>query len=51
MYRYDWYIVPEIYNHDVKEEKVVNDFIKILSYLDNSYWHYSLFLSTHRICL
>lgn len=37
MYRYDWYIVPEIYNHDVKEEKVVNDFIKILSYLDNSY--------------
>ena len=37
MYRYDWYVVPEIYDEDVKEEKVVKDFTKILSYLDSSY--------------
>lgn len=37
MYRYDWYVVPEIYGDNVKEEKVVKDFTKILNYLDNSY--------------
>ena len=37
MYRYDWYIVPEIYDEKVKEEKVVQDFTRILNYLDNSY--------------
>lgn len=37
MYRYDWYVVPEIYDEKVKEEKVVQDFTKILNYLDNSY--------------
>ena len=37
MYRYDWYIVPEVYDQNVKEEKVVADFVKILNYLDNSY--------------
>ena len=37
MYRYDWYIVPEIYDEKVKEDKIIKDFIKILNYLDNSY--------------
>ena len=37
MYRYDWYIVPEIYDEKVKSEKIVTEFNKVLNYLDNSY--------------
>ena len=37
MYRYDWYIVPEIYDDNLKEEKIIKEFNKILNYLDNSY--------------
>jgi hypothetical protein len=37
MYRYDWYIVPEIFDDTVKEEKVLKDFSKMLNFLDNSY--------------
>ena len=37
MYRYDWYIVPEVYDESVKEDKIVKEFQKILNYLDNSY--------------
>lgn len=37
MYRYDWYIMPEILDDTVKEEKVLKDFSKLLNYLDNSY--------------
>jgi hypothetical protein len=37
MYRYDWYVVPEVMDKTVKEDKVVEDFRKILRYLDNSY--------------
>lgn len=37
MYRYDWYITPEIYDDTVKEEKVIKDFNKTLMYLDNSH--------------
>ena len=37
MYRYDWYIVPEVYDENVKETKIVTDFAKVLNYLDNSY--------------
>ena len=36
LYRYDWYVVPDIYGEDVKEEKVLKDFAKVLDYLDNS---------------
>lgn len=37
LYRYDWYVVPEIYgSEDVKEEKILKDFAKVLNYLDNS---------------
>ena len=37
LYRYDWYITPEVFNSDAKPEKVLTDFAKILSYLDNSH--------------
>ena len=37
LYRYDWYVVPEVYDDGVKEEKILKDFSKILNYLDNSY--------------
>lgn len=37
MYRYDWYIVPEILDDSVKHEKILKDFSKMLSFLDNSY--------------
>ncbi len=37
MYRFDWYIVPDILDDATKEEKVLKEFVKILDYLDNSY--------------
>ena len=37
MYRYDWYIVPEIFDNTIKNEKILTDFHRILQYLDNSY--------------
>ena len=37
LYRYDWYVAPEIYDKSVKEEKILTDFAKALRILDNSY--------------
>lgn len=37
LYRYDWYIAPEIIDDSVKEEKVLTDFNNILRFLDNSH--------------
>ena len=37
LYRYDWYLVPEIHDNTVKEEKMLADFSRILNFLDNSY--------------
>ena len=37
LYRYDWYVVPEIYDDATKEDKILKDFSKVLNYLDNSY--------------
>ena len=39
MYRYDWYIVPEVYTDKEKAnvENILKDFVRILGYLDNSY--------------
>ena len=37
LYRYDWYVVPEVYDEGTKEEKILKDFSRILNYLDNSY--------------
>ena len=37
MYRYDWYIVPEVYTDSNDDKKIMADFHKILNYLDGSY--------------
>lgn len=37
MYRFDWYIVPDILDDNIKEDKILKEFVKILNYLDNSY--------------
>lgn len=38
LYRYDWYIIPEVYeDQGNKVEKIVKEYVKILGYLDNSY--------------
>ena len=38
LYRYDWYLYPEnIKESSVKTDKVLSEYVKILSYLDNSY--------------
>ena len=37
MYRYDWYMVPELLSDNAKEEKVIADFTKTLSYFDASH--------------
>ena len=37
LYRYDWYIEPQVFDVKIKEEKVLADFNKVLSYLDHSY--------------
>jgi len=37
MYRYDWYMCPELISDNVKEEKVIADFTKTLNYFDASH--------------
>lgn len=37
MYRYDWYIVDEVYDDKVDKEKINKEFRKALNFLDNSY--------------
>lgn len=40
LFRYDWYIIPEIFEEEITEataKKVLKDFDKLLNYLDNSY--------------
>lgn len=37
MYRYDWYVVPEVYKEGTKNDEIVKDWHKILTYMDNSY--------------
>lgn len=37
MYRYDWYVVPEVYSDKVNTNKVTSDFYETLRYLDDSY--------------
>ena len=36
LYRYDWYVAPEILDDNAKEEKILTDFSLILNWLDNS---------------
>ena len=37
MYRYDWYVVPEVFDESIKEDRIMKDFARVLHYLDNSY--------------
>ena len=37
LYRYDWYVVPEIYDTNIKEEKVLKEFTQVLNFFDNSF--------------
>ena len=37
LYRYDWYIAPEINDDSIKEEKILKDFAKLLNFLDDSH--------------
>ena len=38
LYRYDWYLYPEnIKDSSVKPDKVLTEYVKVLSYLDNTY--------------
>lgn len=37
MYRYDWYMVPELLSDNYKEEKVIADFQKCLNFMDASH--------------
>ena len=36
MYRFDWYMVPEIFSDNVSEDKVTKEFVKVLDFFDNS---------------
>jgi hypothetical protein len=36
LYRYDWYVVPEIVSSAVGTEKLLKDFHKVLRFLDKS---------------
>ena len=37
LYRYDWYIYPENVKESAKSEKVIDEYVKLLTYLDGSY--------------
>ena len=37
LYRYDWYIVPEVHDDKVGEEKILKEYYNTLTYLDNSH--------------
>jgi hypothetical protein len=36
LYRYDWYVEPNVFDSTAKTEKVLKDFSNTLTYLDNS---------------
>lgn len=36
LYRYDWYVAPEVYDESVKETKVIDEMLRVLSFLDDS---------------
>lgn len=37
LYRYDWYLYPENVKETAKPEKVIEEYTKLLTYLDGSY--------------
>ena len=36
LFRYDWYVAPEVTDEKIKEDKILEDFTKVLSFLDES---------------
>lgn len=36
LFRYDWYITPEVFDEKVKEDKIIAEYTNILSFLDES---------------
>lgn len=37
LYRFDWYMMPQIYSDNVNEDKVLKEFSNALTFFDNSY--------------
>lgn len=37
LYRYDWVVIPEIFDKEIKETTVLKDLNKVLKFFDNSY--------------
>lgn len=37
LYRFDWYMMPQIYSDSINEEKVLKEFSNALTFFDNSY--------------
>jgi len=37
LYRYDWYIYPENVKESAKSDKVIEEYVKLLTYLDGTY--------------
>lgn len=36
LFRYDWYVAPEVTDEKIKEDKILEDFNKVLGFLDES---------------
>ena len=36
LFRYDWFIAPEVIDEKIKEDKILSDYTKILNFLDDS---------------
>lgn len=36
LFRYDWYVAPEVSDEKITEDKILEDFMKALNFLDNS---------------
>ena len=36
LFRYDWYVAPEVTDEKIKEDKILEDFTKVLGFLDES---------------
>lgn len=37
LYRYDWYCEPRVFDKEMTDDKVIAEFISVLTYLDNSH--------------
>jgi hypothetical protein len=36
LYRYDWYVVPELHTEKIQEAQIMKDFSRVLGFLDSS---------------